>query len=67
MLNLGKQEDGSELVRLKPSLNCKNNEHFFYRIGSQEAWCNKCPVGYPLSFGTEIREGHIYINDEFVI
>ena len=56
-----KQKDN--LIKLGDNLIC--NDHYFIRQRNN-AVCTKCPVGYPLGLA-EIKDGHIFIDKEFVI
>lgn len=55
-----------EKITIQPSRMCQNG-HFFTQTKSREVKCSKCPVGYELSIGMTVREGHIYLNGELVI
>lgn len=59
-VKLGKQEDGSELVKIQPSITCSKGNHIFMYKSSREVICIKCPVGYPIDGLTEIIDGHLY-------
>lgn len=56
-----------EVYKLQPSITCGKQEHFFKLVSASAAECTKCPVGYPLPLGSEICDGHIYINNKFVL
>lgn len=53
-------------LRIGPNLTCEKDHHFVYQTGT-EVRCTKCPIGYPISPGTECRNGHLYIHGELVI
>lgn len=65
-----KQESEGETLKVQPSLSCDKGLHFFIYeqtpvgIGAK---CTKCPVGFPISPGTVIREGHIYLEGNLVV
>ena len=56
-----------EKLTIGPSVNCSNKTHEFDRIKSMEAKCRKCGVGYILSPDCEVKDGHIYIDNMFLI
>jgi hypothetical protein len=60
-------EHAGELIRVKDPLTCIKGRHEFAYASALEAKCKKCPVGYILPEGSEIKDGHIYIKDELVI
>ncbi len=42
------------------SLTCEKGQHVFtYGKRANEAKCNRCPIGYILSVGAEIKNGRI--------
>lgn len=60
-----KDEPTDQLVKLGPNLIC--NDHYFkYQTGT-EVRCTKCPIGYQVGPGTEVKNGHIVIHGELVI
>lgn len=61
------KENESEILRLGENLSCAMADHYFVRNELNEAECRKCPIGYPLGIGSEVKNGHIYIHGEFVI
>lgn len=61
---VGKYQADNKVLTLK-QMSCAGR-HTFRQIGFN-AECTKCPVGYPLGIGGEVREGHIYIKGELVI
>ena len=42
-------------------------KHTFIRQKQNEAQCTKCPVGYILSPGMNVVDGHIYQGMNFVV
>lgn len=58
----------AEVNRYKvgPNLACGRGEHKFIQKGAA-AECTKCPVGYNLGAGGEVKDGHIYIRGELLI
>ena len=64
---LGNHDDGSELIRIGPSVTCGKGEHYFTYKSSQEIICTKCPIGYPINGFIEIRDGHVYKEGVFLI
>ena len=62
------QDETTEKYTLGPDLGCNKNGHYFIYRSAKDAKCRKCPIGYFLSVGAEIKEdGHIYIDGQFVI
>jgi hypothetical protein len=69
-MDKGKKEekdDGSTIIRIQPSLTCEKGRHFFQRISGVEIKCQKCPIGYPVSGGTEVKNGRVMIHGQLVI
>ena len=67
---LKKAGEQGEILTIKPSITCSKSEHYFRLVQTEmglSAECTKCPVGYPLVPGAEIKDGHIYIHGSFVI
>ena len=66
-----KKEDNESneevLIKIKPPVTCDKGGHEFYRINGLEVKCKKCPVGYSLPVGAELKDEHIYIGSQFVI
>lgn len=60
-----KDEQIDQLVKLGPNL--ITGEHNFTHISGIEVQCTKCPLGYVVGPETEIKEGHIYIEEKLVI
>ena len=52
-----------EVIELKEPKEC---EHFFIHRSSQEVECRKCHVGYYLSIGDRVQNGHIYHYEKLV-
>lgn len=65
-MNEDVRDDDGELIHIKPSLNCKDGHYFIYH-SSMEVKCMKCPVGYPIGIGTELKDGHLYIHGELIL
>ena len=42
-------------------------KHYFERINSIEAMCNKCNAGFQISLGFEVKNGHIILHGELII
>ena len=42
-------------------------KHYFERINSIEAMCNKCNAGFQISLGFEVKNGHILLHGELII
>lgn len=61
-----KDEPSDQLFHIGANLICQNRHYFVYKSGI-EVMCTKCPLGYPILPGTEIKNGHLYIHGEFVI
>lgn len=53
--------------KIVPQLVTCAGDHFFLRQYGNEAKCAKCPLGYYLSVGMEVKNGHIYKDKELVI
>jgi hypothetical protein len=62
-----KQDDGSTLINIQPSLTCEKGRHYFKYISGMEIKCQKCPIGYQISAGTEVKDGSVYIHGQFVM
>jgi hypothetical protein len=60
-------EENQDLLKLGPNLTCRKGSHEFMYKTALEVECMKCPVGYPLGAGAQLKNGHIYIHGEFVI
>lgn len=60
-----KEETKEDLLKLGPNLIC--NDHYFKFKSGVEVYCTKCPIGYPIGPGTEIKNGHITIHGQLVI
>jgi hypothetical protein len=60
-----KEEPTDQLLKIGP--NIIGREHNFMYISGTEVMCRKCPLGYVVGPGTELRGGHIYLEDELVI
>lgn len=60
-----KDEPTDQLIKLGPNLIC--NDHYFVYKSGTEVTCKKCPMGYPIGPGTNVRDGHLYVHGEFVI
>jgi hypothetical protein len=58
-------KDEGELVKLGPNL--ITGEHNFTYISGTEVQCTKCPLGYVVGANTEIKDGHIYIENKFLV
>lgn len=57
----------TETLPEKPSRMCAKGQHVFRHTKGLEVKCIKCPTGYILAPGWEVRDGHIVINNEVVI
>jgi hypothetical protein len=42
-------------------------DHYFVRKTGNQAECRKCRIGYYLTPGFKVKDGHIYQNKELVI
>jgi hypothetical protein len=60
-----KAEPKGEMITLGPDL--IGREHNFVYKSATEVKCTKCPLGYPITPGTEARDGHIYIHGQLLI
>ena len=60
-------ESTIEKHNLGESVTCERDKHFFISVSGTEAECRKCHIGFVLPVGGEAREGHIYLQGEFVI
>lgn len=60
-----KEEPIDQLVKLGP--NIITGEHNFIYTSGTEVECTKCPLGYVVGADTEIKDGHIYIEETLVI
>jgi len=60
---------GAEKEKLtpKPPVTCQKGDHLFRQTGSREARCISCPLGYILSPGMTVIDGHIYMGEDVVI
>lgn len=53
--------------KLTPQLiTCKEN-HYFDRMSSTEVKCRNCPLGYYLTPGMEIKDGHVWIGKQLMV
>ena len=55
-----------EMITLKPSVMCQEGHKFIHR-SSIEVVCSECPLGYMLTAGMTIKDGHIYSGEKLVI
>lgn len=63
-----KEDKTTERYQVKAATHCGPRDHYFKYISGTEAECNKChTVGFPISPGTVVRDGHIYIEEQLVI
>lgn len=62
-----KQDDGSTIIRIQPSLMCAKGEHYFKYISGMEIKCQKCPVGYGVTAGTSLKNGKVMIHGQLVL
>ena len=53
--------------KLYPILATCANQHIFERRSGNEAKCRNCPLGYYLSPGMDVVNGHIVIHGDLVI
>lgn len=60
------QKEG-EVLKLGPNLACVKGDHEFKYVTALEVECMKCPIGYPLGPGSELKNGHIYRHGEKII
>ena len=42
-------------------------EHYFEYISGTEVMCTKCPLGYGVTAGMEVKDGHIYIGEKLLV
>lgn len=60
------ESEGS--VTFKPTtVTCPQDQHFFYYTESMAVKCRGCPVGYTLSAGSYLKDGHIYMGEQLLI
>ena len=57
----------SEMLTLKLVSCAKGGHDFIYGRKANEVKCKRCPVGYILTPGMYMKEGHIYSGDELVV
>jgi len=57
----------NQMHKVKPPSTCAKGEHYFVHKDGREVECSKCHAGYYISPGTDIREGHIYIQGVLAI
>ena len=62
-----KRADEGELIQPKPSITCLKENHYFTQITGTEVECRVCHIGYMISPGMEIKDGHIYVHGMLVI
>lgn len=60
-------EEGYEVYKLKPSITCGKGKHYFVQTTGLEVKCTKCPIGFRIQPGAEIKEGRIYIDEVLVV
>lgn len=58
---------GGEQVKVKPEPINQPCEHYFRLVSGREAQCQNCNWGLFLGAGDEIRDGHLYVNDERIV
>lgn len=61
---VGEHQADNRVLTLK-QVSCVGG-HTFRQIGF-DAECTKCPVGYPLGIGGEVKDGHIYVKGVFLV
>jgi hypothetical protein len=57
----------NEKCKVGPNRVCDRALHEFEMVNGREVKCVRCPLGYVLSVGADIRKKHIYFHGEFVI
>ena len=60
-------EAENERIKIKDPVTCEKGKHEFFRSQSMEAMCRKCPIGFVLSVGNEVKDGHIYLHGTLLI
>lgn len=60
-------ETNTQKFTVGPSINCPLKECHFERVKTMEVKCSKCGRGYVLSPECEVKDGHIYIDNMFLI
>lgn len=53
--------------KLGPEKICPKGQHFFRYVRSDSAECKYCPMGFYMTPGSDIIDGHVYINGELLI
>ena len=61
------ENPNEKMFKLGPNLICAKENHYFIYKSGIEVICKTCPIGYSISPGTEIKNGHLYIHGEFVL
>lgn len=57
-------KDEGKDIKIGPNVLCKDHE-FHYRTGT-EVKCKKCPLGYLVGYGTEIKDGKLYMDGSLI-
>jgi hypothetical protein len=52
---------------VQPSLTCGKGEHYFVQVSGTEVRCRKCPVGYNIGPGYEVKNGHVILHGQLLI
>lgn len=60
-------DDTTEDLQLGDPLTCNRDDHFFVQRSGTACECNKCHMGFVLSVGCYVDEGHIKSNEGMVI
>lgn len=60
-------DETTERYAVNPPVTCSKDEHSFVQTAGSEATCTKCPTGYNLGAGCEVKNGHIYIVGQLLI
>jgi hypothetical protein len=54
----------SEDIELKPKGRC---DHYFEMRSGREIICRKCNVGYYITYGDKVKDGHLFKNDKLIL
>lgn len=51
----------------EPKLKSCGGKHIYKQLSTREAECVECRIGFVLTPGMVVRDGHIYMLDELVL
>ena len=62
-----KKQDEGELITIQKPITCEKGNHQFKQVKKDAVECVKCPVGYNIPVTAEVKNGHLYINNQLLV